>query len=132
MDYGLVYQRPSPQHASSWRVPTSRPSSRGSVPSQSGNEKSPERGVQHSRSVPARRRSEGSAQQVPRKQIALHEQAIQGLKSDMQDLGGRLDTIQEYIDEKKEAIDCSEKVYVQVRNEDEKSLVFRLHKPVHC
>lgn len=117
MDYGLVYQRTSPQQTSSRRPSASRPSSRGSGPSQSGTEKSPERGMQHSQTVPARRRTEGNALQVPRKQIALHEQAIQGLKSDLQELSGRLDTIQEYMDEKREAIDCSEKVYVQVRKE---------------
>lgn len=114
MDYGLVYQRASPQQTTSRRLGGSRPSSRGS----SGHaEKSPERVLQQTQSTPARRRTE-NPQQVPRKQIAIQEQAIQGLKSDLQELEGRLDTVQEYLEEKKEAIDCGEKVHVQVENHD--------------
>lgn len=81
--------------------------------------RSPERtGFQRSDTAPARRRTEGNAQKGPKKQMALQEQSIQKLKEELQELGGRLDSIQEYIHEKKEAIDCSEKVFVQVESHD--------------
>ncbi|GMH40806.1 hypothetical protein BSKO_08710 [Bryopsis sp. KO-2023] len=81
--------------------------------------RSPERtGFQRSETAPIRRRAEGNAQKGPKKQMALQEQSIQKLKEELQELGGRLDSIQEYIHEKKEAIDCSEKVFVQVESHD--------------
>lgn len=117
LDYGFLNQRLSPQRSATRQVASSKttkrsiPSRFSSLPSEKS-DVSPDRNFQHSQSTPPRR-TEGNAQ-VPRKQMILQEQAIQTLKSELQDLGGRMDIIQEYIYEKREAIDCSEKMFVQV------------------